>query len=195
MIQFFAACRTTSRSPTTTTSSSRAPTRGRCGSSPSTSSRCAGFKQQNIQDTVVFFGSARVHSRERRRAGPRPKLRKRRRAAALPAHLAALKRSRKAVEWSRYYEDARDARAQADRVEPVARGAAAPVRRLLGRRPRHHGGGQPRRARGRRQDHRAEHPAAVRAGRQPRTSPTGCTSSSTTSSCGSSGSPTWPRRW
>ena len=23
------------------------------------------FKQQNIQDTVVFFGSARIHSRER----------------------------------------------------------------------------------------------------------------------------------
>ena len=65
------------------------------------------LKQQNIQDTVVFFGSARVHSRadatraldrlKRRRSDPRSK-----------AHLAAIKRSRKAVEWSRYYEDARE---------------------------------------------------------------------------------------
>src|SRR3979490_2803808 len=64
------------------------------------------LKQQNIQDTVVFFGSARVHSRahatralERltKRNDPRSK-----------THLAAVKRRRKAVEWSRYYEDARD---------------------------------------------------------------------------------------
>jgi uncharacterized protein (TIGR00730 family) len=65
------------------------------------------LKQQNIQDTVVFFGSARVHSRadatraldrlKRRRGDPRSK-----------SHLAAIKRSRKAVEWSRYYEDARE---------------------------------------------------------------------------------------
>jgi uncharacterized protein (TIGR00730 family) len=64
------------------------------------------LKQQNIQDTVVFFGSARVHSRAdatralerlRRRRDPRSK-----------ANLAAVKRSRKAVEWSRFYEDARE---------------------------------------------------------------------------------------
>ena len=65
------------------------------------------FKAQNIQDTVVFFGSARIHSREaaeqalerlERRAGRRAN-------AELEAHLA---RSRKAVEWSRYYEEARE---------------------------------------------------------------------------------------
>jgi hypothetical protein len=60
----------------------------------------------NIQDTVVFFGSARVHSR---RVAERALLRltdpKTRRRAG---HAAALKRSRKAVEWSRYYEDARE---------------------------------------------------------------------------------------
>jgi uncharacterized protein (TIGR00730 family) len=65
------------------------------------------LKHQNIQDTVVFFGSARVHSRadatraldrlKRRRGDPRSK-----------AHLAAIKRSRKAIEWSRFYEDARE---------------------------------------------------------------------------------------
>jgi hypothetical protein len=65
------------------------------------------FKAENVQDTVVFFGSARIHSREHaeqaldrlaRRAGARA-------GADIEAHLA---RSRKAVEWSRYYEDARE---------------------------------------------------------------------------------------
>jgi len=64
------------------------------------------FKAQNIQDTVVFFGSARIHSREHaeqalerleRRFGTRD-------GAPADPHLL---RGRKAVEWSRYYEDAR----------------------------------------------------------------------------------------
>jgi uncharacterized protein (TIGR00730 family) len=64
------------------------------------------FKAQNIQDTVVFFGSARIHSREHaeqalerleRRFGTRD-------SAAQDPHLL---RGRKAVEWSRYYEEAR----------------------------------------------------------------------------------------
>jgi uncharacterized protein (TIGR00730 family) len=64
------------------------------------------FRAANIQDTVVFFGSARVHSR---RVAERALLRltgpdARRKAG----HAAALKRSRKAVEWSRFYEDARE---------------------------------------------------------------------------------------
>ena len=63
------------------------------------------FKAQNIQDTVVFFGSARIHSREHaeqalerleRRFGPSE--------SAVNEHLT---RGRKAVEWSKYYEDAR----------------------------------------------------------------------------------------
>ena len=63
------------------------------------------LKEQNIQDTVVFFGSARVHSRMRaERALERLQKRNGRRTAD---HAAALKRSRKALEWSRYYEDAR----------------------------------------------------------------------------------------
>ena len=149
--------------------------------------------QENIQDTVVFFGSARVHSRQkaerallrltnRRRAQAR---RPRRGAQAEPegGGVVALLRGR-----------AR-AGAPADRVEHVARRGAPPVRRLLGRRARHHGGRQPRRDRSRRQDDRPQHPAAVRAGAQSATSPRACTSSSTTSSCASSGSPTWRRRW
>ena len=63
------------------------------------------FRQENIQDTVVFFGSARVDSREvAESALKKLKAAKGKRTAA---HLAALKRGRKAVEWSRYYEDAR----------------------------------------------------------------------------------------
>ena len=63
------------------------------------------LKEQNIQDTVVFFGSARVHSRaDATRALDRLK----KLSARSKAHLAAVKRSRKAVEWSRFYEDARE---------------------------------------------------------------------------------------
>jgi len=63
------------------------------------------LKEQNIQDTVVFFGSARVHSRQSAsRAVARVQHRPHRRG---PEYSAALKRSRKALEWSRYYEDAR----------------------------------------------------------------------------------------
>ena len=65
------------------------------------------FKAQDIQDTVVFFGSARIHSREHaeqalerleRRFGTRT-------AAERDEHLL---RGKKAVEWSRYYEEARE---------------------------------------------------------------------------------------
>ena len=57
------------------------------------------FRQQDIQDTVVFFGSARVRSRESAQAalaalGPR---------GDAEARAAA----ERAVRWSRYYEDAR----------------------------------------------------------------------------------------
>ena len=66
------------------------------------------FKAQNIQDTVVFFGSARIHSREvAEQALERLERRApwRRASAEHEAHLA---RSRKAVDWSRYYEEARE---------------------------------------------------------------------------------------
>jgi uncharacterized protein (TIGR00730 family) len=62
------------------------------------------FKDQNIQDTVVFFGSARVHSRVRAERA----LQKLRSGKRGPDYAADLKRSRKAVRWSRYYEDARE---------------------------------------------------------------------------------------
>src|SRR5712692_7328568 len=65
------------------------------------------FREQKIQDTVVFFGSARVHSRERaERALQTLRARGVRQADAL--YEAELKKSRKALEWARYYEDERE---------------------------------------------------------------------------------------
>ena len=63
------------------------------------------FKAHNIQDTVVFFGSARVISRT---MAQRNLTRVEKRLIRDNSdYKAALKRSRKALEWSRYYEDAR----------------------------------------------------------------------------------------
>jgi uncharacterized protein (TIGR00730 family) len=65
------------------------------------------FKQQRIQDTVVFFGSARIDSRERaeRALGT---LKARGVHGADEQYHLELQRSRKAVEWARYYEEARE---------------------------------------------------------------------------------------
>jgi uncharacterized protein (TIGR00730 family) len=62
------------------------------------------FKQQQIQDTVVFFGSARVHSRE----FAQQRLARARVARATAKTRIALGRWERAVEWSRFYEDARE---------------------------------------------------------------------------------------
>jgi hypothetical protein len=63
------------------------------------------FRRENIQDTVVFFGSARVHSRQdAERALVRLQKKRGRKTAD---HAMLLKRGRKAIEWSRYYEEAR----------------------------------------------------------------------------------------
>lgn len=65
------------------------------------------FKEQRIQDTVVFFGSARVDSRERATRALRM-LRSRGVEIADEHYQTELTRSRKAVEWARYYEEARE---------------------------------------------------------------------------------------
>jgi len=65
------------------------------------------FQDQKIQDTVVFFGSARVNSRERAERALR-QLRARGVHNADQHYEAELSRSRKALEWARYYEEARD---------------------------------------------------------------------------------------
>src|SRR5712671_3745383 len=65
------------------------------------------FKDQNIQDTVVFFGSARVDSRERAALALKT-LRARGVSESDAQFQAELVRSRKHVDWARYYEDARE---------------------------------------------------------------------------------------
>src|SRR5262245_48215324 len=65
------------------------------------------FKEQKIQDTIVFFGSARVDSRERATRALRT-LRARGVQDADEHYQAELSKSRKALEWARYYEEARE---------------------------------------------------------------------------------------
>src|SRR3954469_27686 len=65
------------------------------------------FREEKIQDTVVFFGSARVDSRERAERALR-QLRARGVAGADAHYEQELQKSRKAVQWARYYEEARE---------------------------------------------------------------------------------------
>ncbi len=65
------------------------------------------FRDQKIQDTVVFFGSARVDSRERAERALKT-LRARGVSNADAHYQAELARSRKHVDWAKYYEDARE---------------------------------------------------------------------------------------
>src|SRR5213083_2222248 len=64
------------------------------------------FKAQRIQDTVVFFGSARVDSRERaERAMATLTARGVRADSCYETEFA---KTQKAIAWARYYEDARE---------------------------------------------------------------------------------------
>lgn len=65
------------------------------------------FSQQKIQDTVVFFGSARVNSRERAERALKT-LRARGVPDADGHYETELQKSRRALEWARYYEEARE---------------------------------------------------------------------------------------
>mgnify|MGYP003575747181 CR=1 FL=1 len=65
------------------------------------------FRAENIQDTVVFFGSARIHSREHAELALDQMVR--RYGARTTGEVEeVIARGRKAVEWSRYYEEARE---------------------------------------------------------------------------------------
>jgi uncharacterized protein (TIGR00730 family) len=61
------------------------------------------FRQERIQDTVVFFGSARVASRERAELA----IEALRQDSGQGDGAEALARAQRALDWSRYYEDAR----------------------------------------------------------------------------------------
>jgi uncharacterized protein (TIGR00730 family) len=65
------------------------------------------FREQRIQDTVVFFGSARVNSREGAERALRT-LRARGERDAEQQFQIELNKSRRALEWARYYEEARE---------------------------------------------------------------------------------------
>jgi uncharacterized protein (TIGR00730 family) len=65
------------------------------------------FQAQNVQDTVVFFGSARVSSRQHADA-ELESLTRRLAGRDAPESEQPLALGRKAVEWSRYYEEARE---------------------------------------------------------------------------------------
>jgi uncharacterized protein (TIGR00730 family) len=65
------------------------------------------FREQKIQDTVVFFGSARVDSRERAERALNT-LKARGVQDADEHYEGELMKGRKALEWARYYEDARE---------------------------------------------------------------------------------------
>jgi uncharacterized protein (TIGR00730 family) len=65
------------------------------------------FKEERVQDTVVFFGSARVDSRERAERALRT-LRARGVRDADDHYEKELTKTRKALQWARYYEEARE---------------------------------------------------------------------------------------
>jgi uncharacterized protein (TIGR00730 family) len=65
------------------------------------------FRRHNIQDTVVFFGSARVLSAEAARGAVSALEESIGGTTATDTAEAALRRARRAQEWSRYYEEAR----------------------------------------------------------------------------------------
>src|SRR5271167_2863986 len=63
------------------------------------------FRREKIQDTVVFFGSARFHSRSD--AENALELLEKAGSPAPPEEQERIRQARKAVEMARYYEDAR----------------------------------------------------------------------------------------
>jgi uncharacterized protein (TIGR00730 family) len=67
----------------------------------------ARFRRERIQDTVVFFGSARFHSRSEAEAGLQVLAKPASREPAPPHEQKRLKRAQAAVKMCRYYEDAR----------------------------------------------------------------------------------------
>ncbi len=99
------------------------------------------FRRERIQDTIVFFGSARFRSRETAEA----ELRSIKEAGVSPAEAAELlKRAQSNLEMSRYYEDARQAGIPHQQVDPDNRATEASLRGVHWRRTGHHGGRQPR---------------------------------------------------
>jgi uncharacterized protein (TIGR00730 family) len=67
----------------------------------------ARFRKEKIQDTVVFFGSARFHGRSEAEGALQSLEKPGSRTPASPEEQERIREARKAVEMARYYEDAR----------------------------------------------------------------------------------------
>ena len=109
---------------------------------------CRRLGDQKIQDTVAFFGSARVDSRDRAERALRT-LRARGVHNADDSHTIELQKSRKAVEWARHYEEARELARLLTEWTRTLRSANHRFVVASGGGPGITRGGQPRRARGR----------------------------------------------
>ncbi len=119
----------------------------------------ARFRKEQIQDTVVFFGSARFRGREEAdhalelldNTGSSRPAPSEEQPASIPEIVEGTatdlqrKRAVAAVEMARYYEDARRLAQLLTNWAKSIPSAAPPLRGHLGRRPGHHGSGQPRR--------------------------------------------------
>lgn len=65
------------------------------------------LRREKVGDTIVMFGSARIHSRELALA-QLSRLRKRKGSNSTPEHRAAVSDAKAALDMSRYYEEARE---------------------------------------------------------------------------------------
>ena len=129
------------------------------------------FRREKIQDTVVFFGSARFASLpdaqnaltilEKPGSAKPASPQQQPGAKDSDALQAALKRAHAGVEMARYYEEARRLAAMLTEWTLTLPGQTAQVCGDLRRRPRNYGSRESWRARSRRQDHWPEYPAAV----------------------------------
>ena len=124
------------------------------------------LRREKVGDTIVMFGSARILSRDQAMSHLH-KLQKAKtkapRREAIPSRPARREIGGRNVPLLR---GGARAGAQDHFLGHVARRSSAALRDLLRRRPRNHGGGQPRRGRSRRKIHRPEHRAAARAAPQ-----------------------------
>ncbi len=121
----------------------------------------ARFRREQIQDTVVFFGSARFHSR----AIAEDKLAELKSTASQLSEgerETLLKRAIAGVEMARYYEDARRLAFLLSKWSIQDSSTPETFRSYDWRRPWNHGSGQSWGARSGRQDDWAEYRVAVR---------------------------------
>jgi len=131
----------------------------------STSILSPGCAAKKWRDTIVMFGSARIHSREQAQHELK-EVRARSRGRRSAQWAERIRHAKSHLEMSRYYEEARELSRRITSWSLTARRAPEALRHLLGRRPRNHGRSEPRCFRRRRLIYRAQHPASARAAPQ-----------------------------